>query len=55
MARGNMGNTDAQSSVKELDGGYLFLEEGEWVYQIIAKWDRDSWGGQAEYHLYLKR
>lgn len=51
----DMGNTEAQGTRKELDGGYLAMEEGEWVYQIVAKWDRDTWNGEAQYHLYLKR
>ena len=51
----DMGNTEAQGTRKELDGGYLAMEEGEWVYQIVAKWDRGTWNGEAQYHLYLKR
>ena len=51
----DVGNLDAQGQYIEPDGSFLDLEEGEWVYQIVASWTRDGWKGQAEYHLYLSR
>lgn len=50
-----IGNTDHWGEVMTLEGNYLRVEHGDWVYQIIAKWNGDDWGGSAEYHLYISR
>lgn len=49
------GNVDSHGQNVEPEGIYLPLEEGEWVYQIVASWNREGWKGQAEYHLYICR
>ena len=51
----DVGNMDARGQKIEPEGICLPLEEGDWVYQIVASWNRDGWKGQAEYHLYLSR
>lgn len=49
----DLGNPDAAEQAVEPEGFFLPVEEGDWVYQVIAQWDGDGWGGSAEYHLYL--
>ena len=51
----DVGNVDAYGETVVPEGICLAVEEGSWVYQIIAQWDGDGWGGSAEYHLYLSR
>ena len=51
----DVGNVDARGQKIEPEGICLPLEEGDWVYQIVASWNRDGWKGRAEYHLYLSR
>ena len=51
----DVGNVDARGQKIEPEGICFPLEEGDWVYQIVASWNRDGWKGQAEYHLYLSR
>ena len=38
-----------------LDSGSFVTETGSWIYQITVTWEGDTWGGQAEYELYLSR
>lgn len=51
----NVGNVDAYGETVVPEGICLAVEEGSWVYQIVARWDRETWKGEAEYHLYLSR
>lgn len=50
-----IGNTDHWGEEMTLDGKYLAVEDGDWVYQIDATWNRDTWKGSAEYHLYISK
>lgn len=54
-AKSAMGNTDRAGETVKLDGMRFPMEDGSWVYQVIAGWSRDAWGGQAEYHLYVTK
>lgn len=51
----DVGNVDKRGERIEMNNMSFSIEEGCWVYSINAKWERDTWGGSAEYHLYLKR
>ena len=53
--REDIGRTRAWGTAVEFDGTYLPMEEGDWVFQVVAKWNREDWKGEAEYHLYLSR
>ena len=48
---GSMNAPGKQLDLKELS---FSAEPGEWIYEITAKWDRDTWGGEASYDLYLR-
>lgn len=49
----DLGNMDAQGELVMPEDMQFPLETGNWVYQIIATWNGDGWGGRAEYHLYV--
>lgn len=51
----DLGNPDAEGETVSLDNFTLAIEAGQWVYEIKATWDRDTWGGEASYHLYVSR
>lgn len=51
----DMGNVDAKGETITPEGLTFPLEAGEWVYEITALWDRDTWSGEASYYLYLSR
>ena len=51
----DLGDTDAPAQSAELEDLTFSLEQGNWVYEITATWERDTWGGTASYHLYIER
>jgi len=50
-----LGNPDAPAEPVELENWVIPMESGDWVYEVTARWDRDTWGGEASYHLYLTK
>lgn len=47
----SMNGAGQQMNLEDLS---FTAEPGEWIYEITAKWDRDTWGGEATYNLYLR-
>lgn len=54
-SKSDLGNTDCDGESVEVEALTLRMEKGSWIYQIVASWDGDTWGGQVEYHLYLTK
>lgn len=54
-SKSDLGITDRDGKAVEMDALTIPMEKGSWIYQVIASWDGDTWGGQAEYHLYLTK
>lgn len=54
-SKSDLGAMDRDGEAVEMDGLTIPMEKGSWIYQVIASWDGDTWGGQAEYHLYLTK
>lgn len=51
----DLGNMDAQAQQVTPDHLVIPVEPGAWIYEVTAKWQRDTWGGEASYALYLER
>ncbi len=49
----DMGNVEAPGEQVVLEDMSFIPEPGEWVYEITARWEREAWGGEAGYALYL--
>lgn len=54
-SKSDLGVTDCDGESVEVNKLTVSMEKGSWVYQVIASWDGDTWGGQVEYHLYLTK
>lgn len=50
-----VGFIDKPGETVEIKDMTIPMEDGSWVFQVVASWNGDTWGGQAEYHLYLSK
>ena len=50
-----LGNTTQLERMLTVENLTFSLEDGDWVYEITAVWERDTWNGQASYYLYLSK
>ena len=54
-SKSDLGSTDRDGESVDISEMTISMKKGSWIYQVIASWDGDTWGGQAEYHLYLTK
>ena len=54
-SKSDLESTDRDGESVDISEMTISMKKGSWIYQVIAAWDGDTWGGQAEYHLYLTK